>query len=418
MEVGIDSLNVHPGLAYIDVQVLAEHRGLDLKRFNNLLMHEKTVSLPYEDSVTFAVNAAKPLVDSLSEEEKDSIEMIITCTESGIDFGKSISTYVHDYLGLHRNCRLFEVKQACYAASAGYQMALNHVVASFSENPKVLVIATDLSRFIVAEGGSALTEDWSFAEPSGGSGAVAFIVGRQPKLLQADLGANGIYAYEVMDTCRPFPDGEAGDSDLSLMSYLDCLDGAYEDYCSKVDEVNFASTFSHLVFHTPFGGMVKGAHRKLMRSHLRLPPNKIEEDFQRRIEPGLSYCQRVGNIMGATIFMALAGVIDSTLLQKASRVGFFSYGSGCCSEFYSGVLLPTARESQQKFAIQQRLDNRYKLSMEEYDEILGRNSTIRFGTQNLESDFGFLSELVESEIPKGQLMLSKISDFHREYQWF
>ncbi|MBJ8193094.1 hydroxymethylglutaryl-CoA synthase family protein, partial [Bacillus cereus] len=92
-----------------------QHRQLDPARFENLLMKEKAVALPYEDPVTFGVNAAKPLVDALSEAEKNRIEMLITCTESGIDFGKSISTYIHHYLGLNRNCRLFELKQACYS---------------------------------------------------------------------------------------------------------------------------------------------------------------------------------------------------------------------------------------------------------------------------------------------------------------
>lgn len=33
-----------------------------------------------------------------------------------------------------------------------------------------------------------------------------------------------------MDTCRPIPDSEAGDSDLSLMSYLDCCEQAFLEY--------------------------------------------------------------------------------------------------------------------------------------------------------------------------------------------
>ena len=99
VHVGIEAMNVFGGSAYLDVRKLAEHRNLDVTRFNNLLMKEKTVSLPYEDPVSFAVNAAKPIVDALSPAEKDRIELIITCTESGIDFGKSMSTYIHHYLG-------------------------------------------------------------------------------------------------------------------------------------------------------------------------------------------------------------------------------------------------------------------------------------------------------------------------------
>ena len=85
--VGIEAMNVFAGTAFLDVRKLAEHRGLDTTRFENLLMKEKTVALPYEDPITFAVNAAKPIVDALSPEERDRIEMVITCTESAFDFG-------------------------------------------------------------------------------------------------------------------------------------------------------------------------------------------------------------------------------------------------------------------------------------------------------------------------------------------
>jgi polyketide biosynthesis 3-hydroxy-3-methylglutaryl-CoA synthase-like enzyme PksG len=89
--VGIESMNVFGGTAYLDVAALARHRKLDNARFENLLMKPKAVALPYEDPVTFAVNAAKPVVDGLSAAEKDRIELLITCTESGIDFGKSLA---------------------------------------------------------------------------------------------------------------------------------------------------------------------------------------------------------------------------------------------------------------------------------------------------------------------------------------
>lgn len=68
--VGIEAMNVFGGTAYLDVMDLARHRNLDIPRFENLLMKQKAVALPFEDPVTFAVNAAKPVVDALSEEEK------------------------------------------------------------------------------------------------------------------------------------------------------------------------------------------------------------------------------------------------------------------------------------------------------------------------------------------------------------
>ena len=53
--VGIEAMNVFAGTASLDVVKLARHRGLDMSRFENLLMKEKSVALPYEDPITFAV---------------------------------------------------------------------------------------------------------------------------------------------------------------------------------------------------------------------------------------------------------------------------------------------------------------------------------------------------------------------------
>jgi polyketide biosynthesis 3-hydroxy-3-methylglutaryl-CoA synthase-like enzyme PksG len=415
--VGIESMNVFGGTAYLDVAELARHRQLDNARFANLLMKQKTVALPYEDPITYAVNAAKPVVDALTPAEKDRIELLILCTESGIDFGKSMGTYVHHYLGLNRNCRQFELKQACYSGTAGFQMALNFVLSRVSPGAKALVVATDISRFMVAEGGSALTEDWSFAEPSGGAGAVALLVSNRPHVFQADVGANGYYGYEVMDTCRPMPDAEAGDADLSLLSYLDCCENAFAEYRKRVDGANYRDSFQYLTFHTPFGGMVKGAHRTMMRKTVQAKPAEIEDDFHRRVAPGMNYCQRVGNIMGATVFLSLASTIDSAQVSGPARVGCFSYGSGCCSEFYSGVITPEGQARQRRFAIKSQLDSRYQLSMDEYEAILRGSDGVKFGTRNVRPDPGFISGAYESGRGKGRLCLREIKEFHREYEW-
>ncbi|WP_010097999.1 hydroxymethylglutaryl-CoA synthase family protein [Ornithinibacillus scapharcae] len=415
--VGIESINFYGGSAFLDVQKLAKYRNLDNERFDNLLMKEKTVPLPYEDPISFGVNAAKPLIDNLSEEEKDRIEMVITCTESGIDFGKSISTYIHHYLDLSRNCRLFELKNACYSGTAGFQMAVNFILSQASPGAKVLVIATDLTRFSVADPGEALMADWSFAEPSGGAGAVAILVSDKPLVYQVDIGANGYYGYEVMDTCRPIPDSEAGNADLSLMSYLDCCEASYLEYEKRVTDVNYKDSFNYLAFHTPFGGMVKGAHRKMMRKMCKAKPNEIENDFNQRVVPGLSYCQRVGNIMGATVFLSMISTIDHGAFDSPKRLGIFSYGSGCCSEFYSGVVTKSGQDKVQELSIGQQLDERYELSIEEYEELLKSNSEIVFGTRNVKLDLHLIPGAFSINESRGRLVLHEINEYHREYIW-
>jgi polyketide biosynthesis 3-hydroxy-3-methylglutaryl-CoA synthase-like enzyme PksG len=413
-QVGIESMNVFGGSAYLDVEKLARHRNLDMTRFANLLMKEKTVALPYEDPISFGVNAAKPLIDALSPEDKARIEMVITCTESSFDFGKSMSTYFHKLLGLNRNCRLFEVKNACYSGVAGLQTAANFILSQTSPGAKALVIATDITRFMTVQGGEGLTQDWSFAEPSNGAGAVAMIVSDTPYVFQIDVGASGYYGYEVMDTCRPVADSEAGDADLSLLSYLDCCEGAFREYAKRVEGADLANTFAYLAMHTPFGGMVRGAHRDLMRKVIKANPKEIEGDFVRRMMPGLTYCQRLGNIMGATTMLALASTIEHGDFTTPRRIGIFSYGSGCCSEFFSGVVTRDGQERVRAMRIKEHLDKRYELSMDKYEELLADSKAVKFGTRNVVLNTNFLSD-ARSAHGNGTLFLTEIKEYQRQY---
>ncbi len=412
---GIEALNVYGGAACLDVRELCVHRGLDMPRFDNLLMREKTVALPFEDPVTFAVNAAKPLVDALPPEQRARIEMVVTCTESGIDFGKSLSTYIHHHLGLGGNCRLFEIKQACYSGTAGLQMAVNFVLSGTSPGGKALVVCTDLSRFALAD--AAAIQEWAYSEPSSGAGAVAMLVSDQPHVLRLDAGAYGNHGFEVMDTCRPGPDTEAGDADLSLMAYLDCCERAYRDYARRVEGADFRSTFHYLCFHTPFGGMVKGAHRQLMRKLYKAKPDEIEADFSRRLGPSLAFGQRVGNTAGGSVFLGLAGLLQSADLAAPCRVGLFSYGSGCCSEFFSGVVTPEGQNLLRARDIAGQLDRRHALTLTEYEDLLRGTQVIRFGQKDATIAPDTIPAAWAAYQGQGRLALEGMAGYHRQYRF-
>src|SRR5260370_8810393 len=252
MPVGIEAINFYGGRTFLDVRRLFEARNLDLRRFDNLMIQRKSVALPCEDAVSFGVNAAKPIVDSLADEDKKRIELLICATESGVDFGKSLSTYLHAYLGLSRTCRLFEVKHACYAGTAAFQSAISFIVSNARPGANALVLATDNSK---------PTINATYVDPSQGAGAVALLVSDQAAILEIDFGANGYHSYESMDSGRPTAEIENGDSDLSLVAYLDCLEHSFNAYARRVEGADFVSTFYYMAFHTPFPGMVKGAHR-------------------------------------------------------------------------------------------------------------------------------------------------------------
>jgi polyketide biosynthesis 3-hydroxy-3-methylglutaryl-CoA synthase-like enzyme PksG len=405
--IGIEAINVYAGRACIGVREIFQVRGLDSRRFGNLGMERKSVNLPCEDPVTNAVNAAKPLVDALPD--PSAIEAVIVGTESGLDFGKSISTYVQEHLGLPRTCRSFEVKHACYGGTAAVQTAAALVGTSPVEGIKALVIAADAA--------STVDRD-SYWEPSQGAGAIAMLVSARPRILTLDAGASGYCSYEVMDTLRPLPDLEAGDSDLSLLSYLHCLEQSYRMYASRVAGCDFIETFDHLVFHTPFAGMVKGAHRTLMRRITGAAPEEIEADFDRRLAPSLGYCRQVGNVYSAALYLALYSLLDHGTISAPQRVGMFSYGSGCASEFYSGVLVPGATERTRAQGLAAAIESRHALAWDDYELLCDLSAGRMAGVRDQKFDPGPYEDVYRACLDgRGLLVLDRISAFHREYRW-
>lgn len=409
MAAGVEALNVYVGGASLDVRRLFEHRGLDLTRFGNLMMDQKSVNLPCEDTVSNAVNAARPLIDALTPAERDSIEAVVVGTESGLDYGKPVSTYVHEHLGLGRRCRSFEVKHACYGGTAALRTGLGLLAASPRAGARALVIAADA-------GGDV--QGMPYWEASHGAGAVALLVGERTDVLELDPGAAGLHTYEVMDTFRPRPDVAGGDSDLSLLAYLECLEQSFADYQQVVSGADIRTTFDYLAFHTPFGGMVKGAHRHLLRRAAGLRGAAIEQDFTARLADSLNYPARIGNTYSAGLFVALCSLLENGDFSRPRRIGLFSYGSGCASEFYSAVAGPSAPAALAQFKLRERLDSRYPLSMAEYDLLAEHAGVAAAGVEDSPVDVAPYAGVYEAVMPgRGLLVLDRISGFRRHYRW-
>lgn len=409
MTVGIEAIHPYVGRLSLGAAELFAARGLDASRMANLLMERKSVNLPIEDPVTNAVNAAQPLIAAMSAVQRDAIELVIVGTESGLDFGKPISTYVAHYLGLSKRCRSFETKHACYGGTAALQMAFSFVKASPRPGVKALVIAADASSV------AARNTYW---EPSQGAGAVAMIVSNEPHVLEVDFGANGYHSFEVMDTLRPRADLEAGDSDLSILSYMSCLEASFQHYCEVVDGVDVGNFFTYLVYHTPFAGMVKSAHRRLLGKAGGWTANDIEADFATRVGPSIRACQQVGNIYSAALYLALCSLLENGAAGQAARIGLFSYGSGCASEFYSGVIAPDAMRRFREFGMTGAVAGRLALGMADYETISNLSTQRMCGVQDLVPDLAPYRHLLESRFDgTGLLLLSGISNFHREYRW-
>ncbi|XVV00818.1 hydroxymethylglutaryl-CoA synthase family protein [Actinosynnema sp. CA-248983] len=406
MNVGIEALNVYCGIATIPVPALFAGRGLDPARLGNLMMTGKSVALPFEDPVTHAVNAAKPIVDALDAADRDRVELVVTSTESGVDYSKSVASYVHDHLGLSRRCRVLEVKQACYAATAALQLACGYLASGVSPGAKALVIATDVS---------LVGEDAHYTEPAMGTGAAAVLLGDRPRVLDVDLGAFGAHSYETLDSARPGPTFDIADADKSLFAYLDCLSNSFADYSAKVEGVDFATTFAGLAMHTPFAGIVRAAHRKLARE---AGVADVEEDFARRVAPALEYPMRVGNLCSGSVYLALASLIDHLRPAEPVRVGLYSYGSGCASEFYSGVVGASSVAAVGRMRIGEHLDGRCELTFDEYKALLAENAGCLVPVADRDIDPGrYAAVLDRVGVPRTVLACTGSRGHHRRYDW-
>ncbi|SDD61984.1 hydroxymethylglutaryl-CoA synthase family protein [Actinokineospora iranica] len=406
---GIEALNVHCGFAYLTVPELFRGRGLDASRIDNLMMTRRSIGLPCEDPVTNAVNAAMPIVAALSDEERASIEILVTSTESGVDYSKSIASYVHEYLGLSRNCRFFEVKQACYGATGAIQLAAGYLASGVSPGAKALVIATDVA---------LVDERAEYSEPAAGHGAAAVLLGDDGTILELDLGAFGNYSYETLDSARPEPTFDIADVDRSLFAYLDCFSNSVADYQSRVDGADFLSTFDYLAMHTPFAGLVKAGHRKLMREQGVRKAAEVEADFARRLAPSLAYPSIVGNLCSGSIYLALASLIDSAPLTGPARVGLFSYGSGCSSEFFSGVTGPEAKQALGRLRIADHLAARVEIDFSEYLALLAVNRQCLVPVADRDIDPSTYADVLAC-VPdrKEQLLFTGVRGYHRQYTW-
>lgn len=406
--VGIEALNVYCGVARISVRALFQGRGLDPARLGNLMMEDRSIALPCEDPVTHAVNAARPLLERLDPEARASIELLVTSSESGVDYSKSIASYVHRYLGLDRNCRLLEVKQACYGATAALQLAVAYVASGVSPGARVLVVATDVA---LVDGRA------EYAEPAMGTGAAALLVSARPQVLRVDLGAFGTWSYETPDSARPTPELDVADADRSLFAYLDCLSNSFADYAARVEGTSFGGTFGYLALHTPFCGLVKAAHRKLMRELAPAPAPEVEADFARRVAPSLRYPATVGNLCSGSLYLALCSVIDHAAPAECARVGLFSYGSGCSSEFFSGVIGPGSVAALASMRIAARLAARRELAFAEYCALLQENRRCLVPVEDRTIDPAWYEEYLRPGGWGEMLVLREVRGYHREYEW-
>lgn len=379
MKIGIDALGIAVPRRYVDMVELARARGVEPGKYvDGLGAREMAVAEPGEDTVALAALAARRALAGSALDRAD-LGLLIVGTETGVDHSKPVASFVHGLLELPPTMRVYDTQHACYGGTAGLMAAVEWIASGAAGGRAALVVCSDIARYGVGTPG----------EPTQGAGAVAMVVAADPGLVELDIGVSGAASTHVHDFWRPLGLREAQvDGHYSVQCYLDAVGIAYRGWRSRAIERGLvragvgepvSDQLARLCYHVPFCKMARKAHLHVRRCELEdagAPWDAAAEQrglaaFRDQVEPSLGLCARVGNIYTGSLYLGLAGLLHAQASALVgARIGLFSYGSGCTSEFFSGVIAERAAQRIAAAKLDELLDARVRISVADYERIL------------------------------------------------
>ncbi|UQB42823.1 hydroxymethylglutaryl-CoA synthase [Thiomicrospira microaerophila] len=347
MKVGIDLIHFATSDFYLGLDLFATEKKQDVNKYLVGIGQEKmSIAPPDEDIVTLSAKAAEPILQQI---DRQKITAVLFATESGVDQSKSAGAFVHSLLNLPHRCRVIELKHACYAGAAALQMAVTMVKA----NPKeqVLVIAADIARYDLDTSGEATQ----------GCGAVAMLIRQNPRILEIEPGS-GYYTEDVMDFWRPnHRETALVDGKYSTKVYLNSLKHAWTHFSEETGH-EFAN-IDQFCYHIPFTKMAEKAHKQLVKLTQTQQPESLTLE---QIRPSQIYNRVIGNSYSASLFIGFCSLLDHSEKLDHQRIGFFSYGSGCVAEFFSGIIQPGYQVQLMTTSHQKQIAERKPLTYQQY----------------------------------------------------
>lgn len=350
ISIGIHDLSFATAEYVLPHTELAAHNGTEIGKYH-VGIGQESMSVPAadEDIVTMGAAAAAPIV---ARHGTDRIRTVVFATESSIDQAKAAGVYVHSLIGLSSATRVVELKQACYGATAALQFAIGLVRRDPAQ--QVLVIASDVSKYDLDSPGEATQ----------GGAAVAMLVAADPALVRIE-DPSGLFTADVMDFWRPnYRDAALVDGQESIGAYLQAVEGTWKDYTEQGGRS--LEEFAAFCYHQPFTKMAYKAHRHLLNY---CGQDTDKDAIAAAIGQTTAYNTVIGNSYTASVYLALASLLDRSEDLTGRAVGFLSYGSGSVAEFFAGTVVAGYKEHLRTDANREAIDRRTPLDYAAYREL-------------------------------------------------
>lgn len=274
--VGILAIECYFPVQYVEQEKLETFDKVSCGKYTIGLGQSKmSFCLDNEDINSISLTVLNNLMEkySIKPEEVGRLEV---GTETLIDKSKSVKSTLMSLFEKSGNTDIEGVDNvnACFGGTAALFNAINWIESSYWDGRFAIVVMADIALY--AKGN---------ARPTGGAGAVAFLVGpNAPLVFERGLRVTHIcHAYDfykpVMDSEYPIVDGK-----LSVICYLNALDKCYQLFKKKFknlaqfnllndlnnnDSTHNNQTFnlnsaSAFLFHSPYCKLVQKSFARLL----------------------------------------------------------------------------------------------------------------------------------------------------------
>jgi hydroxymethylglutaryl-CoA synthase len=340
---GIVGYGVYIPFYRIKVEEIAKVWGDDPRAISRgLVVQEKSVPSPDEDTATISVEAAR---NSLKRANIDpqKIGAIYVGSESHPYAVKPTATIVADAVAAAPELTAADLEFACKAGTAGIQVCMGLVDSDAIEYG--LAIGADTAQ-------GAPSDALEYTASAGGA---AYVIGKDNTL--ADFEGTYSFTTDTPDFYRregkPYPrhGGRFTGEPAYFKHVLSAAKGLFERMGTD------ASDYDHAVFHQPNGKFYIRAARKL----------GFNED---QYKTGL-LTPYIGNTYSGATPLGLAAVLD--IAQPGDRIMAVSYGSGAGSDAFS-ITVKDEIDRKRDLApkVQELVDNKSYVDYAVYAKFKGK----------------------------------------------